>query len=388
VLCAQVAVLHVGQSMIVPILPLYARTFDVGPALVGVLLAAQSVPRIFVNVPAGRLADSLGAHRLLAFSCGVAMVGAVGSAIAPTFLVLVIARVLQGVASAISHTAGLTYAASLGGAERRGRQISLYQGSFLLGNGIGPVLGGVLAQHYGYRVPFAVFAVVSAVAGLWIMVQLPDPRGNEPAAIQARTDGAVAFRARDLLLHTGIMLACSMALLSAYTRSGSRDFALVSLSDERGLTEGQIGTALSLVFLATVAVMYGAGAMTDRHGAKAVMLPSWLLVAIGLAVLATADGYLGLLIAAAIYGVGAGVGNSVPAVHIANAVAPERRGMALGVFRTFSDLGQIIGPLVMGVLAGTVGLVWGVWLNVGVVLLAAVAYQLFGPPAPPRRRTR
>lgn len=372
--------------MIVPILPLYASTFDVGPAMIGVLLAAQSVPRLFVNVPAGRLADSLGAHRLLAFSCGVAVVGALGSALAPAFLVLLVARVMQGIGGAISHTAGLTYAASLGGAERRGRRISLYQGSFLLGNGVGPVLGGVIAQHYGYRAPFMIFAVIAAGTGLWVLLRLPDPRGDEPAPSgEPHSDATSPYRMRDILVHSGILLACLMTLLSAYTRSGSRDYAVVVLSDARGLVEGQIGTALSLIFLANVAVLYVAGAMIDKYGPKAMMVPSWLLVGAGLSVLAVADGYLGLLVAAAIYGIGAGMGNAAPAVQIANAVHQGQRGLALGVFRTFSDLGMVVGPVVMGVMAATTGIVWGIWLNVAIVLAAAVAYQLLGPP-PPRRR--
>ena len=381
VLCGQVFVLHVGQSMIVPILPLYASTFGVGPALVGVLLAAQSVPRLFTNVPAGRLSDSLGAQRLLAFSCALAVVGGLGSAFAPIFIALLIARVLQGVASAISHTAGLTYAASLGGSGRRGRKISLYQGSFLLGNGVGPVLGGTIAQLYGYRVPFIIFAGIALVTGLWVLLQLPDPRGLEPASTDHKPDGTqVSVRMRDVLLQSGVLLACLMTLLAAYTRSGSRDYALVVLSDERGMVEAQIGTALSLVFLANVAVLYVAGLMVDRYGPKAMMVPSWLIVAAGLSIFAVSDSYTGLLVAAALYGIGAGMGNAAPAVQIANAVGPGQRGLALGIFRTFSDLGQIVGPIVMGVMAATVGLIWGVWLNITIVLIAAVAYQLLGPP--------
>jgi MFS family permease len=90
------------------------------------------------------------------------------------------------------------------------------------------------------------------------------------------------------------------------------------------------------------------------------MVPSWLLVAGGLSVLAQAESYTGLLIAAALYGVGSGIGNSAPAVQIADAVDARQRGLAFGIFRTFSDLGQVIGPLVMGLLAATAGLVWGV----------------------------
>ena len=173
-LCVQVAALHAGSSMIIPILPLFAQTFGVSLALVGVLLAVQAVPRLFVSVPAGRLADRIGAHRLLAISCLLAVIASIGSMLAPTFGVLIAMRVVQAVAAAGSQTAGLTYAASIGGASKRGRKISTYQGSFLLGNGVGPVLGGVLAEQFGYRVPFGIYRGIAEV-GIWIVLQLPDP---------------------------------------------------------------------------------------------------------------------------------------------------------------------------------------------------------------------
>ncbi|MGH9244951.1 MAG: MFS transporter [Acidimicrobiales bacterium] len=375
-LCAQVAILHIGQSLVVPILPLYARSFDVTPTVVGVLLAAQAVPRLFANVPAGRLADRIGAHRLLA----VALVAALGAAAAPGYFVLLLCRVVQGIGSAISHTAGLTYAASLGGAHRRGRRVSLYQGSFLLGNGIGPVFGGLIAQHLGYRAPFLVYAGIAAVAGYVVLVRLPDPRARGSAEpIADEHEAGMRAGAWSLLLSGGILMACFMALLSAYTRSGSRDFALVLLADARGVVESQIGLALTLIFLANVAVLYLAGALVDRYGPREVLMPGWLLVGSGLTLLAVTQSYSGLLTAAVLYGLGAGIGNAVPAIHIANAVRLEQRGLALGIFRTFSDFGLIVGPLLMGWMAGTVGLAWGVGLNAAVVFVAAVAFLLFGP---------
>jgi DHA1 family multidrug resistance protein-like MFS transporter len=373
-LCVQVAVLHAGQSMIIPILPLFAQTFGVSLALVGVLLAAQAAPRMLVSVPAGRFADRIGANRLLAAACALSAVAAVGSMLAPTFAFLVAARVLAAVASAASLTAGLTYAASLGGDERRGRRISLFQGSFLLGNSIGPALGGLLAQEFGYRAPFGIFAGIAAGVGTGVLWKLPDPRGL--SATDDVTAAAEPQRRslRSMLLSAAILTACLMGLLSAYTRSGSRDYALVVLSDERGIDAGRIGLALTVLFLMNVATMYAVGSLTDRFGPRAVMAPSWLVVGSGLAVLAVSDTAWALFLAAVLYGLGAGFGNSAPAVQIANSVPAASRGSALGLFRTFNDLGHVVGVSVMAAMAATVGIQWGLWLNVALVLLAAVGY--------------
>ena len=375
-LCVQVAALHAGSSMIIPILPLFAQTFGVSLALVGVLLAVQAVPRLFVSVPAGRLADRIGAHRLLAISCALAVIASIGSMLAPTFAFLVAMRVVQAVAAAGSQTAGLTYAASIGGASRRGRKISIYQGSFLLGNGVGPVLGGVLAQQFGYRVPFGIYAVIALLVGIWIVVRLPDPRTYDTtsAGDPEPEDGGARMSLRTMLVTGAILTACLMGLLSAYTRSGSRDYALVVLSNERGIDTGLIGLSLTVLFLLNVVAMYFVGALTDRFGPSAVMGPSWIVTGIGLALLAAFPSTWALFAAVILYGLAAGFGNSAPAVQIANSISSSSRGAALGLYRTFNDIGLVLGAAVMALAAAVVDVTWGVWLNVALVLAAGVTY--------------
>jgi MFS transporter, DHA1 family, multidrug resistance protein len=373
-LCVQVAALHAGSSMIIPILPLFAQTFGVSLALVGVLLAVQAVPRLFVSVPAGRLADRIGAHRLLAISCLVSVVASIGSMLAPSFVFLVAMRVVQAVAVAGSQTAGLTYAASIGGSSRRGRKISIYQGSFLLGNGVGPVLGGVLAVQFGYRVPFGIYAAIALVVGIWIVLRLPDPRTTDvtSAGESEEAEGGARMSVWTMLVTGAILTACLMGLLSAYTRSGSRDYALVVLSNERGIGTGVIGLSLTVLFLLNVAAMYVVGALIDQFGPRAVMGPSWIMVGIGLALLAAVPFTWALFVAVILYGLGAGFGNSAPAVQIANSVSSSSRGAALGLYRTFNDIGLVVGAAVMALAAAVLDVTWGVWLNVALVLAAGV----------------
>lgn len=379
ILCVQVGVLHIGQSLIVPILPLYAQTFAVGAWWIGFLLAIQAVPRVFANMPAGRLADRWGAHRMLALAAAIVTVSAIAGAFAPNYTVLLLTRVVQGVGTAISQTAGLTYTANISRPDNRARLISLFQGSFLLGNGIGPVIGGLTAQYLGYRAPFVLYAVLGALVGLWMWLRLPDPRPLTAGGGRHKERPGFLVSMRSLLGHSGVLLACLMGLLAAYTRSGSRDMALPLLGQGMGVTEGQIGLALTVIFIMNVAVLYVAGTLADRYGSKAVIVPSWVLTAVGLAMMAFAPGYGLLLIGSGVYGLAAGIGNPVPAVYIANAVDAEAQGMALGAYRTFNDIGLIIGPLVMGWTIERSGAASGVLFNAALVAVIAVAFFVLAP---------
>jgi len=256
ILCVQVFVLHIGQSLIVPILPLYAQGFSVSVTLVGFMLTMQALPRVFANIPAGQLADRYGAHRMLAIAAATVTFSAVAGALAPNYLVFLLTRLVQGVGTAISQTAGLTYAANVSQPENRGRFISFFQGSFLLGNSIGPLIGGTVAQYFGYRAPFWVYAGLSIIVGLWMAARLPDPRIAGQVGVRHHKPATHFWASmRGMLGHSGVMWACMIGLVVAYTRSGSRDLALVLLGKNIGASESQIGLTMSIIFIMNVIVL-------------------------------------------------------------------------------------------------------------------------------------
>lgn len=380
ILCVQVAVLHIGQGLITPILPLYARTFAVSITWVGFLLTSQSLPRVFVNLPAGRLADKWGAHRLMMIAAGIVALSAIGGGLASNYLLFLLTRLLQGVGTGISQTSGFTYAATVSRTETRARFISLYQGSFLLGAGIGPAIGGVIAQYYGYRTPFFVYALFATVVGVWMMLRLPDPRiaGRQKRELQSRAQSTWGTMWR-VLAHPGVLIVSLLGLLGGYTRSGSRNMAVALQGSELGLSDGQIGVALSGVFVMTFVALFAAGTLADRYGRKAVIVPSWLLIGGTLAAVATAPTYALFLLGTAALGLAFGVGSPVPAAYVADTAAEDEQGLAIGVFRTFNDGGAVIGPLLMGWIIDQASVSAGLLVNAGTAILVSLAFWLLAP---------
>ncbi len=384
-LCAQAFLMHMGQQLVVPILPLYAQTFGVTTVAIGMMLTIQSIPRVFASIPAGHFSDRLGAHRVLLVAGLCSVASAASGAAATTFAMLVASRVMQGIAAAVSMTSGLTYVAGVGSPERRGRRISIYQGANLLGNSMGPVFGGLVAQGFGYRMPFVVYGVIAVLVTVWIWRGLPDPRdvlAEDPddGASRARSNSGLSPREAWALLGTvAIGVSCLVGFVAAYTRSGTRNFGLVMLADVRGATEGEIGLLMSVIFLATAAVIYVAGMLVDRFGPRMILVPGYLVMAGGMYLL-TVDGGFGVLMAGAIlFGMGAGLGNPVPAMYVAEVAPAHQRGTALGIFRSVSDLGLIAGPLVMGWLIVAVGPANGILVNTAMVVVAAILFGMLGP---------
>src|SRR5690625_7568493 len=70
--------------------------------------------------------------------------------------------------------------ADISSRENRGRVMSMYQGSLLLGAGAGPAFGGILADASGVRARFLAFAVLTSLAAIWALLRLPDTRPDAP----------------------------------------------------------------------------------------------------------------------------------------------------------------------------------------------------------------
>lgn len=388
ILCVQVAILNIGQGLITPILPLYAQTFAVSITLVGFLLTSQSLPRIFVNLPTGRLADKWGAHRMLALAAGIVTVSAVGGGLAPNYFVFMLTRLLQGVGTGMSQTAGFTYAATVSQPATRARYISLYQGSFLLGAGIGPIIGGFTAQFWGYRAPFFVYALFAALVGLWMYLRLPDPRlTDRRVRAGRRPQPGLLLSMRQMLSQPGVMLVSLVGFTWGITRSGSRDMAITLRGSELGLAEGWIGLALSAIFIMTFVALYLVGTLADRFGRKTVIIPSSLLTALSLAVVAVAPAYGLYLFGAAAFGLAAGISIPVPAAYVADAADEESQGMAIGIFRTLGDSGATIGPLLMGWIIDQSSLSSGLLVNAGLVVVVTLAFWVLAPELKIQKQT-
>src|SRR6058998_3244536 len=95
-MCVLIAVNQLGFGGIVPVLALYARSFNVSQSAIGVAIAVYGLARFLVAMPAGRLADGLGRRPALALGGLVTAASNLLCAYAPTFAVLVGARFVGG----------------------------------------------------------------------------------------------------------------------------------------------------------------------------------------------------------------------------------------------------------------------------------------------------
>lgn len=379
-MCLLIGVNQLGFGAVIPVLPLYAQSFGVSQAAIGATVAVYGVARLFTAMPAGRIADLMGRRSALLIGGLISAAGNLWCAAAGDFTELVIARFVAGAGAGLTLTAGMIVLADISTTARRGRLMAIYQGVFIFSVGIGPFPGGYLAERFGLDVPFLVYGIASigAAAVGWLGVCETRPRIPEPTP---GTTTPVAdpwlVQLRGMLASAGFRLAAAVSFINAVARTGAL-FSIIPLigATRLDLTATQIGMSMAAGSLAGVLLTWPGGVMVDHFGRKAVIVPTTIGAGLSFLVYGVAPSFAWFMVASIIWGIASAMAGAAPAAYAADVVPQAHAATGMSAYRTLSDVGYVVGPITLGVIADTAGLEAAVFtasaLLVGVALLFAV----------------
>lgn len=338
-----------GAHVVAVNLPVYAQQVGIGMTMIGVLIAAYDFAELAAKPVFGVVADRAGMKRTMLIGIGFFCVASIlYFPLGPHLLLLV--RFLQGLGAA-----GLSIVSASLIAEYfprgRGQAFGIYNAIKGAGYVISPVVGGAIvwASHFGtiFIVTFGIGVVVFILASF-----LPDPQAggrleDDDDDLSFRQFFAV-FRNRVLLPWYAIIV-INMFLVSILF--GFLPVYVHSLGYNQ-LVNGLIVGSATVSYLV---VQPFAGRLADRVEPMKVILAGLILSAAGVALVPFTRG--GWLVAVVVMG-GLGVGtvwtNSDAAVsHLA---AKGQVGSTLGAAGSFKELGDMVGPLLIGILADSFGL--------------------------------
>lgn len=233
------------------VVPDFKHLLELSTFEVGVSLTGLGVAMAVVAIPVGFLVDRLGPRRLTVIGALVLTASAAGHAAAVDVWSLLGARMLLGLASTAILSAGLTWLRDAVPTEQRSVALSAVMPIIGVGSIFGPVVGGVLTDWIGVRVPFAAIAValVPVVALLLLSPAAPRDRREPPAPPRA----AIALVRREPLVLGGCI-----TIVVATLGEGLVNFLAPLQLDGHGISATMIGVFLavgSIAFVATGAVM-------------------------------------------------------------------------------------------------------------------------------------
>ena len=386
-LCAVIFVNQLGFGSIIPAVPLYAREFGVSQAAIGLTIAVFGLARFLTSFPTGQLADWLGRRWTLVLGEFLTTMGNLLCGLSTSYEQFLIFRFIAGAGSSMVVTTGQVSLADLATPSNRGRVMGIYQGVFLFGVGFGPLPGGLLAEHFGLRVPFLAFAGLGVLAGVLALNKVPETRGlreeregTSAEAVLNQRSLPMVQQLRKLFSRRGFILICLVNFTQFFARTGAIFTVMPVLGTVKlGLRPDQIGTGLTLVSLLNLGTVYFSGVLSDRFGRKPVIVPVHLLAVFSMAALALAPNYGWFVAGLALWGIAGGVGSSAPAIYAADMAPPGMNAITMSSYRMVSEFGYVVGPLLLGWVSDLSGGEAALYTTAGIFAVTCALLWLFAP---------
>jgi len=348
----------VGFAFCFPFLPFFIKELGVESTAdqawwAGVVMSAAGVTLALFAPIWGMLADKYGRKCMVlrAMFCGTVIMFLMS--LVQTVPQLIVCRLLQGaftgtVAASVALVAGVTPA------HRSGFALGMMQAAVFIGVCLGPFFGGIVADHFGYRMAFRIGALVILVGGVLIQFGTkeeftpPDPERKE-------THGTFS----DVLKNPTFLLAVFIMLAVRLSNSlASPSFPLI-VRDIHGSGEAINSLTGSIIAVSALAGAVSAavlGHFGDSWGHRKVLIICCIGGAIASFAHLPIDSIPGLFVVRTMFGLS--IAGMIPATNamIRHETADHNIGKAYGAATSFSMSGLAIGPLLGGYLGGTFGL--------------------------------
>ncbi len=379
-------------------LPAIQRAIGASVSNLEWIVNAYTLGFAVLMIPAAALGERFGRRRILLAGVALFTAGSALAAMSGGAALLIVARAIQGVGSAMIAPLTLTILVSVFPPERRAAAIGLWSGVSGLGLAAGPLVGGAIVNGFSWSAVFWLnvpIGVVLFILGRWRIVEgrsntgSVDPasvaligaglfgvifgliRGNTvgwgslqilaPVALGSALIALFAVRQRahiapmlDLKLFglRSFSMANAIGFLSSFAMFGSIFFITLFVQGVWGWSPLAAGVG-TMPWTGTIMLVAPvAGALTGRFGARSVVITGMAAQALSLAWIgfsaSAGSSYLSLLPAFILGGLGMGLSFAPLSATVIGGLPDARHGEASGAYNTVRELGGVFGVAVLG----------------------------------------
>lgn len=355
--------MSIGTGIVAPVLPAFARTFDVDFATASEVLVAYQIGAVAAVAPVGYLIDRVGRRPLLLGGPVIMGLCAAATAFAGSFPELLVYRFLAGAANQFWTEARLAMIADSAEPDQRARLITWMVGLQRAGMLLGPLAGGLLAGWLGVRWPFVLYGVLTILAVLpsFRLVKETSPLHAPTAggAAQASPGGewrSVIAAIMTVQMFTFLWVQFFATLCRGGIESGTLNLYAVYAYET---TPEVLGLMNSVAGMLSLPIPFVTGQIMDRRGRKSIIVPGFAFFAASLIAMAV-TAFLGMpfeAFLAAFIVVSGTVSVTSGTMQVLGAdLAPAfARGRFFSIWRLIAQAGMALSPALFGIVAGGLG---------------------------------
>ncbi len=360
--------------------PLFAASFGVPVFLVTFIFASNALARLISGPVTGFLADRWGRKPLLLAGVALRTITALGEYFSTSYVELLLWEFIGGFGVSTWNTGSQVLIADVTELENRGRAVAVRSMSVRLGNIAGPFIGALLTTAFSIRSIF-LFNVVTKLVVIVItlfLIKETRPESAKPKTGETRRPveklGASIFLTRGFLVISFATFALGMMTQGVF----SALFPLY-VQEVINFNAADIGYMITLASIVMFLVSYPNGVLVDRYGRRKTLVPGLLVLGLSGYLLAQSMDPRGIYLMVAVYGVGSGMTTGTSQVYAMDLAPENRRGAFLGIWSAFNHLSSVVAPLLLGLLAGSMGMPKTFMVASGLLIISAAFIWMFGP---------
>jgi MFS family permease len=329
--------------LIIPAIPIFAKTFGVSNTLIGLIVSSFAIMRFISGLFSGKLVDRFGERVVLGFGLFMVSIFTLLAGLAQSYEQLLIFRTAGGLGSSMFSVSAGALILRVVADNQRGRAQSLYNGGLIAGGVAGPAFGGALIA-LSPRAPFFIYSGLLIAAGTVSLIYLHESRLS--AKIEKDSE-ELALTIREALQIKPYLYSLFLAFLGSWVLFGMRSSILpLFVVEDLGASASIVGLSFTIALVAQGAVMVRAGKYSDKNGRKPVILVGFTIVMAALMLLVFATNIYFYFVAMIVMGLGAGFAASAGA--IVGDVIKGKSGKVYAFWQMSGDAGMMVGPVLLG----------------------------------------
>lgn len=339
-----------GIGLISPLLAIFAKSYGLSNFQIGLIFGSFSLVRTIFQLPAGKLSDIYGKKIFIVLGTFLYGVTTLFYGFVTGFVSIFIVRTLTGAFSAFVNPVAGSYIASSSPKSKIGEYMGLFNSAVSLGFGIGPLLGGLLADMYGIMVPFYVCGALGIVASIIAYFKLEEiTKKPENSKLSGKNLFSLEFlklRNFSAAFIINIAITISRGAILAYLAIYAYDFGISAL---------KIGTMLAAMNLVIAITQKKFGEIYDKNG-NDIIIYGIIIGNLGMLALSFSKDFYTMFFSLIVASIGASMSSpGINAIAIQD-IPQNRKGEAMGLYTASINVGIFLGALILGYISDIVGI--------------------------------
>lgn len=368
------AMLGIAFYIITPVLTKYLTQIGVSLVIASIISGLFSLTSLCTRPFTGILVDTLKPRKILYISIPMLILSMLGYALTTNQYLIVVLRIINGVAFCFNGTTISAYASMYIPPKRMGEGIGYLGLGSVIATALGPVIGLSIGTSLGYRNAFLVAAVFGLASLLLLLIF-----NDQPKVITSNTENITKKKS----IHLNQIIAVQLLPLAflngifSYANGTVSNF-LVLLSEERNIEN------CSIYFTVLACCMFIfrpiSGKLNDKYGLPFLLIPAYIMAGVGMFLVSGMKTLPMLIISAICMAFGQGGGQPSIQSQCIKELSIDKRGIAISTYYIFADVFQGLGPITGGLIADHFGYAApftfaGWFLIIGLVLFVLLQYH-------------